>query len=87
MAALEFDMSFEPAYGEAVAIAPDVLRLTANNPSPFTFHGTNSYVVGRDTLQQVAEPLDAKAEAVGGLARELIGLRFVLAREAVVDEG
>jgi glyoxylase-like metal-dependent hydrolase (beta-lactamase superfamily II) len=50
LAALEFDMSFEPAYGEAVAIAPDVLRLTANNPSPFTFHGTNSYVVGRDTL-------------------------------------
>jgi glyoxylase-like metal-dependent hydrolase (beta-lactamase superfamily II) len=50
LAALEFDMSFEPAYGEAVAIAPDVLRLTANNPSPFTFHGTNSYIVGRDTL-------------------------------------
>jgi glyoxylase-like metal-dependent hydrolase (beta-lactamase superfamily II) len=26
------------------------VRLTVNNPSPFTFHGTNSYIVGRDTL-------------------------------------
>jgi glyoxylase-like metal-dependent hydrolase (beta-lactamase superfamily II) len=48
--ALEFDMDFEPAYGEAVAVAPDVLRVTVNNPSPFTFRGTNSYIVGRDTL-------------------------------------
>ncbi|TPL01784.1 MULTISPECIES: MBL fold metallo-hydrolase [unclassified Mesorhizobium] len=48
--ALEFDTSFDPAYGRAVAVAPDVLRITARNPSPFTFHGTNSYLVGRDTL-------------------------------------
>jgi glyoxylase-like metal-dependent hydrolase (beta-lactamase superfamily II) len=48
--ALEFDTSFDPAYGRAVAVAPDVLRVTARNPSPFTFHGTNSYIVGRDTL-------------------------------------
>lgn len=51
--ALEFDMRFEPAYGEAVAVAPDVLRLTVNNPSPFTFTGTNSYIVGRDTLAMI----------------------------------
>jgi glyoxylase-like metal-dependent hydrolase (beta-lactamase superfamily II) len=48
--ALHFDASFDPAYGEAVSVAPNVLRLTAPNPSPFTFHGTNSYVIGRDTL-------------------------------------
>ncbi|TPI61327.1 MBL fold metallo-hydrolase [Mesorhizobium sp. B3-1-7] len=48
--ALEFDTSFDPAYGRAVAVAPDVLRITAINPSPFTFHGTNSYLVGRETL-------------------------------------
>ncbi|WP_292324862.1 MBL fold metallo-hydrolase, partial [Mesorhizobium sp.] len=47
---LEFDTRFDPAYGQAVTVAPDVLRITAPNPSPFTFHGTNSYLVGRDTL-------------------------------------
>ena len=46
----KFDARFEPAYGVAVEVAPGVLRVTANNPSPFTFHGTNSYIVGRDTL-------------------------------------
>lgn len=47
---LKFDARFEPAYGSAVELAPGVLRVTAQNPSPFTFHGTNSYVVGHDTL-------------------------------------
>ncbi len=47
---LVFDSSFAPHYGEAVDIAPNIQRITANNPSPFTFHGTNSYVVGRETL-------------------------------------
>ncbi|ANT50593.1 MBL fold metallo-hydrolase [Mesorhizobium amorphae] len=48
--ALKFNTSFDPAYGQAVTVAPDVQRVTARNPSPFTFHGTNSYLVGRDTL-------------------------------------
>lgn len=47
---LEFDRSFAPSHGKAVAVAPNVRRLTANNPGPFTFHGTNSYIVGRDRL-------------------------------------
>jgi glyoxylase-like metal-dependent hydrolase (beta-lactamase superfamily II) len=47
---LEFDTRFDPAYGQAVPVAPDVLRVTAGNPSPFTFRGTNSYIVGRDSL-------------------------------------
>ncbi|WP_336057770.1 MBL fold metallo-hydrolase [Nitratireductor sp. CH_MIT9313-5] len=47
---MDFDTRFEPRYGEAVPVAEDVLRLTVQNPSAFTFHGTNSYVVGRETL-------------------------------------
>lgn len=47
---LKFDSSFEPNYGKAVPVAPGVQRITARNPSPFTFHGTNSYVIGADTL-------------------------------------
>jgi glyoxylase-like metal-dependent hydrolase (beta-lactamase superfamily II) len=48
--ALKFDTSFDPSYGQGITVVPDVLRITAANPSPFTFHGTNSYIVGRDTL-------------------------------------
>lgn len=47
---MEFDTRFEPAYGEAVPVTKGVARLTVNNPSAFTFHGTNSYIVGHDTL-------------------------------------
>lgn len=47
---MEFDTRFEPYYGEAVPVAEGLLRLTVNNPGPFTFHGTNSYILGRDTL-------------------------------------
>ncbi|MHA6644692.1 MBL fold metallo-hydrolase [Mesorhizobium sp. A623] len=70
--ALNFDASFDPAYGEAVSVAQNVLRLTAPNPSPFTFHGTNSYVVGSDSLA-VIDPgpdndahLNALLKAIGG---------------------
>lgn len=48
--AIDFDTAFEPAYGEPVPVAPGVARLTVNNPSAFTFHGTNSYIVGAGTL-------------------------------------
>lgn len=43
---LEFVREFVPAHGSAVTVAPDVQRLTAPNAGPFTFHGTNSYIIG-----------------------------------------
>ncbi|MDH7784871.1 glyoxylase-like metal-dependent hydrolase (beta-lactamase superfamily II) [Ochrobactrum sp. 19YEA23] len=48
--ALVFDSSFSPEYGKPVELSKWIVRLTANNPSAFTFHGTNSYIVGQDTL-------------------------------------
>lgn len=50
MSVPEFDLAFVPAYGSAVAVAPGIQRMTVNNPSPFTFHGTNSYIVGTSSV-------------------------------------
>jgi glyoxylase-like metal-dependent hydrolase (beta-lactamase superfamily II) len=47
---ISFDRHFEPAHGQAVEVAPLVRRVTAANAGPFTFHGTNSYIVGRGTV-------------------------------------
>jgi glyoxylase-like metal-dependent hydrolase (beta-lactamase superfamily II) len=47
---LKFNMQFDPAYGTAVVIAPDILRLTVNNANAFTGFGTNSYIIGTSTL-------------------------------------
>jgi len=69
---LDFKTAFDPAHGQGVEVAPDILRITAPNASAFTFHGTNSYVVGKDTLA-IIDPgpdmpvhLDALMAAIDG---------------------
>ncbi|WP_343313812.1 MBL fold metallo-hydrolase [Brucella sp. BE17] len=48
--ALVFDSSFSPEYGRQVPLSKGIARLTVHNPSAFTFYGTNSYIIGEDTL-------------------------------------
>ncbi len=50
MAELIHDRDFSPSYGEAVEIFPDVRRITAPNAGPFTWHGTNTYLLGADRV-------------------------------------
>lgn len=45
-----FDLAFEPAYGQAMPVVAGIERVTANNPGPFTFFGTNSYIVGSSSV-------------------------------------
>lgn len=50
---MEFDKKFDPSYGAGVPLGHDIVRLTVNNPSAFTFYGTNSYLLGKNTLAVV----------------------------------
>jgi glyoxylase-like metal-dependent hydrolase (beta-lactamase superfamily II) len=45
---LRTDMDF--AYGVPKSMAPGVVRIVANNPSPYTFKGTNTYLIGEREL-------------------------------------
>jgi glyoxylase-like metal-dependent hydrolase (beta-lactamase superfamily II) len=46
-AELAFNRSVDVDYGVAEEVAPQVRRVVANNPGPYTFLGTNTYLVGR----------------------------------------
>jgi glyoxylase-like metal-dependent hydrolase (beta-lactamase superfamily II) len=64
-----FNRKLDLSPGQVEEIAPGVRRLLCNNPSPFTFKGTVTYIVGRgdvaiidpgpDDTQHVAALLDA----------------------------
>ena len=69
---LKLHTRFEPRYGEAVPVAPGVARVTARNPSPFTFHGTNSYLVGHDTLA-IIDPGPDDDEHLAALLKAIAG--------------
>ena len=45
-----FVTDFDPQHGVAVPVAEGIQRLTAPNTSPFTFHGTNTYIVGQKSV-------------------------------------
>ncbi|MGI2035276.1 MBL fold metallo-hydrolase [Rhizobium panacihumi] len=67
-----FDREFIPAHGHAIEIAPGVQRITCGNASPFTFTGTNSYIIGTGSTVAMIDPgpqdeahFDALMKALG----------------------
>jgi glyoxylase-like metal-dependent hydrolase (beta-lactamase superfamily II) len=71
-AAINFrkDMVFE--YGVAEQVTPLIRRIVARNPSGFTFHGTNSYIIGHGRVA-VLDPGPMLEEHIGALAAALAG--------------
>ena len=56
---IPFDRSFDLPPGKVEEIYPGVRRLLCNNPGPFTFKGTVSYIVGRGRVAVIDPgPLD-----------------------------
>ncbi len=50
---LTFKTSMEFAYGVPSPVSPGIVRIVANNPSPLTFKGTNTYLVGSTELMLI----------------------------------
>ena len=72
---IRFNRDLEFEYGVLETVAPSIRRVIARNPSPFTFHGTGTYVVGHGRVA-VIDPgpaLDAHIEALAlGLRGETV---------------
>jgi glyoxylase-like metal-dependent hydrolase (beta-lactamase superfamily II) len=83
---LVFNRDFEPRYGEPVAVTERIRRVTARNPGPFTFHGTNTFLVGESALA-VIDPGPADAAHIAALMRAIGGadVRHILISHAHRD--
>ena len=75
-AELAFNRSVDVVYGVAEAVAPGVRRIVANNPSPYTFLGTNTYVVGSGSVA-VIDPGPADEAHLAAIAEALQGEREI----------
>ncbi|MGI9336861.1 MAG: MBL fold metallo-hydrolase, partial [Gammaproteobacteria bacterium] len=69
---IPFNKSFECEYGAVQTVAPMIRRVVARNPSPFTFHGTGTYIIGHgkvavvDPGPDLGEHVEALLDALGG---------------------
>lgn len=58
---LEFKTSMSFTYGEPSPVSPGIVRVVANNPSPLTFKGTNTYLLGMTELAVIDPGPDDEA--------------------------
>ncbi|MGI9600717.1 MAG: MBL fold metallo-hydrolase [Acidimicrobiales bacterium] len=54
--AVPFDLDHDVTYGAVDAISPLIRRVTAHNPSKFTFKGTGTFIVGHGEGVAVIDP-------------------------------
>jgi glyoxylase-like metal-dependent hydrolase (beta-lactamase superfamily II) len=71
---IPFRREFSFEYGRLEPVAPGIRRIVARNPSPFTFRGTGTYVVG-DGEVAVIDPGPDLDEHVAALLAGLSGER------------
>ena len=62
MTDLQFDRNFDVTPGKADRVSPLVRRVLVNNPSPYTFKGTNSYIVGSGKVAVIDPGPDDEAQ-------------------------
>jgi glyoxylase-like metal-dependent hydrolase (beta-lactamase superfamily II) len=69
---IPFDRSFNLTPDRVQEIAPGVRAIAADNPGPFTFKGTISYIVGRDRVA-IIDPGPDDAAHVAALLKAIRG--------------
>ena len=72
MAKIDFLRDFSFAHGVAETLSPLIRRVVARNPSPFTFKGTGTYIIGRGSVA-VIDPGPALPEHMEALRAALVG--------------
>ena len=70
---IDFNKDLPLEYGAVQTLSPLVRRITADNPSPYTFKGTGTYLIGRDTVA-VIDPGPLQDDHLAALLRALDGL-------------
>jgi glyoxylase-like metal-dependent hydrolase (beta-lactamase superfamily II) len=71
---LVVDTKFRPETGTPVTVLPGVVRVTAPNASPFTFTGTNSFILGHERVA-VLDPGPDDATHRAALVSAIAGRR------------
>lgn len=81
------DPSFDPAPGVPQTLAPGLRRILAPNPSPMTFRGTNTYLLGETDLAVIDPGPDLPAHLHAILAAVEPGQRIthILVTHAHLD--
>lgn len=67
---------FDPQTGTPVPVAPGIVRVTAPNASPYTFTGTNSFLIGTDRVA-VLDPGPEDAVHLAALIEAIAGREVV----------
>lgn len=71
---IPFNRHYPFEYGVVQVVAPGIRRVVARNPSPFTFHGTGTFIVGTGEVA-IIDPGPDLDEHVAALLRAVRGER------------
>jgi glyoxylase-like metal-dependent hydrolase (beta-lactamase superfamily II) len=83
---IDFNKDLPVAYGAVQVMSPLVRRIVANNPSPFTFKGTGTYLIGRSEVAVIDPgPLDETHLAAMLRALDGVSVSHILVTHTHID--